>query len=180
MCTTYRHQNLAHDITSRLDPCASYRALWRGQEYSLKEWLHGGGWMGETGPFGPPFSLYKICLDCRNRRGHQRKKAHWKCREKTSGTNQPMENNNKLRLQRLVCVIQDLNAPVGSNINVSFLSSLRPCCIIFSSRSDTWFCENLRSLSRSVQKYGTVTSANAIIPILMLKYYLYMYMYCIL
>lgn len=43
--------------------------------------------------------------------------------------------------QRLVCVIQDLNGPFGSNI--SFLSSLGPCCIIFSSRSDTRLCKNL-------------------------------------
>lgn len=43
--------------------------------------------------------------------------------------------------QRLVCVIQDLNGPFESNI--SFLSSLGPCCIIFSSRSDTRLCKNL-------------------------------------
>lgn len=40
-------------------------------------------------PEQTPFSLHNICLDCRNSRGCQRKKAHWKLREKTCGTNQP-------------------------------------------------------------------------------------------
>lgn len=33
--------------------------------------------------------------------------------DKTSSTNQPMENNNKLLFQRLVCVTQDLKAAFG-------------------------------------------------------------------
>lgn len=52
MCPTYRRQNLVHATTSRLDLCASYRALWRGCEYSFKKWLHGGWWTwGATNAF---------------------------------------------------------------------------------------------------------------------------------
>lgn len=131
-------------------------------------------------PFRPLFHLYKICLDCRTGGGTRERR--------------PI-GNAEIRLLALISlwktkissVFRDLFVwykiwmPLLEVISTSFLSSLGPCCIIFSSRSDTGFCKNLKKFfKRSVQKYGTVTSANAIIPILMLKYYLYMYMYCIL
>lgn len=78
-----------------------------------------------------------------------------------------MENNKLLFFQRLVFVTRPERKCHGRHI----LSSLRPCCIIFSSQSGTQFCKNHSFFPqrRGVQRHGTVT--HAIISILMFIIY---------
>lgn len=110
MCTTYQPQNPVHAITLRLDPCASYRTLCRGWEYSSKEWLHGGVWTGgrlmllwfpdrQTLALNFPSTKYAWTAETG---GGTRVRRPIENAE-TSSTNQPMENNKLLFSETCLC-----------------------------------------------------------------------------
>lgn len=182
--TTCRPQNPEHAITWRSDPCASYRTQRGGPEEGrlgilLKGVTAGGGRTQASGVSRttdrPPFSLHKHMLGLQNQEGAPEEDGP------------VIMQRSEIRLHALISLwktiisffFRDLSVWYktwtprleGSNMNVSSCH-LSDYVVSYSLHGPKPFQK------RSVQKYGTVT--NAIIPILMFKYYLYMYMYCIL
>lgn len=186
MCSTYQWKNLAHATTSRSDPCASYRALWR-EGLSRSDCMEDGGRGGECvcgfqnnrpSPSPPPSFLYPKYAWTAERRAQQRmpiKNAEIRLLVLTS-------------LWKIISSIfrdlftwRDLKAQFGRKQYDRLIpSSLGPCCIIFSSRSDVRFCENRNHFFFFFpKKRCTETWKSSTCKWNNFNYYLYMYMYCI-
>lgn len=102
----------------------------------------------------PPFSLHKICLDCRNRRGRWRGKAQWKCRDKTSGTNQPMEKLKKKKKasfsETCLCDTRSGCPEWREVVWTSHFRHLSDHVVSYSLHGLTWFCKILEHFTEAM------------------------------